>query len=164
MRLPVKEDMMRFLVVALAATLLLATTVEAQGSPGRWALGLHGGGDVTDDHTLKLLGAHVALGIARGTRIQVGVTTVIEEPGTRVFALAGGQWSPLAWTIRPFVGGGIAMGYQEVGPFTDTDFGWLAQGGFRIALRNLTPFVEVRLMGFTGTTTQILVGFESRVY
>lgn len=155
---------MRSLVVALALGLVLGGTGEAQGGPGRWSLGIHGGADLTDGHTLKLLGAHLAVGIARGTRIQVGVTSVIEEPGTTIFALAGGQWSPAPWTIRPFLGGGIGMGYQEVGPFTETDFGWLAQGGFRIALRNLTPFAELRMMGFTGTTTQVLVGFESRAY
>ena len=155
---------MRFMVVALASTLLLNGTLVAQGSPGRWSIGLHGGADVTDEHTLKLLGAQLAYGITRGTRIQVGVTSVIEEPGTMIFALAGGQWTPAAWTIRPFVGGGVGMGYQEVGPFTETNFGWLAQGGLRIALRSLTPFAEFRLIGFTGTTSQILVGFESRAY
>jgi hypothetical protein len=155
---------MRFLTITVASILLVSGTVEAQRSPGRWSLGLHGGADVTDDHTLKLLGAQLAYGIARGARIQVGVTSVIEEPGTTIFAVAGGQWSPVPWIFRPFVGGGIGMGYQEVGPFTDTEFGWLAQGGFRIALRSLTPFAEFRLLGFTGTTSQILVGFESRAY
>jgi hypothetical protein len=155
---------MRFFFVAVASTLMLTGRLEAQGSAGRWSLGLHGGADVTDDRTLKLLGAQLAFGVARGTRLQVAVTSVIEEPGTTIFALAGGQWSPAAWSLRPFVGGGIAMGYREVGPFTETDFGWLAQGGFRIVLRNLTPFAEVRLMGFSGTATQILIGFESRAY
>lgn len=155
---------MRFLSVTIASILLLSGTLEAQRSPGRWSLGLHGGADVTDDHTLKLLGAQLAYGLASGARIQVGVTSVIEEPGTTIFIMAGGQWSPAPWTFRPFVGGGIGMGYQEVGPFTDTDFGWLAQGGFRIALRGFTPFAEFRLLGFTGTTSQILVGFESRAY
>lgn len=155
---------MRSFVVALALVFTLAGSGEAQGSAGRWSLGIHGGADLTDDHTLKLLGAHLGFGIARGTRIQVGVTSVIEEPGTTIFALAGAQWSPAPWTIRPFLGGGIGMGYQEVGPFTQSDFGWLAQGGFRISIRNITPFAELRMMGFTGTTTQLLVGFESRAY
>ena len=154
---------MRSFAVMLASALLVTGPLEAQ-SPSRWTLGLHGGADVTDEHTLKLLGAHLAYGVARGTRIQVGITSVIEEPGTTIFALAGGQWSPGSWVLRPFVGGGMGMGYQEVGPFSETDFGWLAQGGFRIALRSITPFVEIRLIGFTGTTTQILAGFESRAY
>jgi hypothetical protein len=155
---------MRFLPVVIASMVLLTGRLEAQRSAARWSLGIHGGADITDEHTLKLLGAQLAYGIARGARIQVGVTSVIEEPGTTIFAMAGGQWSPAAWTFRPFVGGGIGMGYQEVGPFTETDFGWLAQGGFRIALRSFTPFAEFRLLGFTGTTSQILVGFESRAY
>jgi hypothetical protein len=154
---------MRFLALATLASVLLSGSAVAQGSAGRWTLGLHGGADLTDDHTLKLLGAHLAVGVARGVRAQVAVTSVIEEPGTLIFATAGAQWSP-AWTVRPFVGGGIAMGYQEVGPFSETEFGWMAQGGIRFALRNLTPFAEVRLMGFTGTATQLLVGFESRAY
>jgi hypothetical protein len=154
---------MRFFLIALASTIFLAHPLEAQRSAGRWTLGLHGGADVTDDHTLKLLGAHLAVGVARGVRAQVAVTSVIEEPGTLIFVTAGGQWSP-AWTLRPFLGGGVGMGYQEVGPFNETDFGWMAQGGLRLALRNLTPFAELRVFGFTGTTTQILVGFESRAY
>ena len=156
--------MIRFFGLATLAILLTWGNLEAQGSRGRWSLGLHGGADVSDEHTLKLLGAQLAYGIARGPRIQVGVTSVIEEPGTTVFVLAGGQWSPATWVLRPFVGGGLGVGYTEVGPFTDTDFGWLAQGGFRIALRNLTPFAEFRLIGLTGTASQILVGFESRAY
>lgn len=143
-------------------SLLLAGSLQAQGA--RWSLGLHGGADVTDDHTLKLLGAQLGYGVARGTRIQVGVTSVIEEPGTMIFALAGGQWTPVPWTLRPFVGGGLAMSYQEVGPFSETDFGWLAQGGLRLVLRSITPFAEFRLMGLSGTRSQVLVGFESRAY
>ena len=152
---------LRFATLAIAIT-VIATPVQAQGA--RWSLGLHGGADVTDDHTLKLLGAQLGYGIARGTRIQVGVTSVIEEPGTMIFALAGGQWTPAPWTLRPFIGGGLGMVYQEVGPFSETDFGWLAQGGFRLVFRNITPFAEFRLLGFTGTASQILVGFESRAY
>jgi hypothetical protein len=129
---------LRFAALAIAAILTGAGSVQAQS--GRWSLGLHGGADVSDDHTLKLLGAQLGYGVARGTRLQVAVTSVIEEAGTQVFALAGGQWTPAPWTIRPFVGGGLAMAYQEVGPFTETDFGWLAQGGFRIVFRNFTPF------------------------
>jgi hypothetical protein len=154
---------MRLLLLATAVSLLAAGNLAAQRSAGHWTLGLHGGADVTDDHTLKLLGAQVGYGISRTARIQVGVTSVIEEPGTTIFATAGGQLAP-AWTVRPWIGAGLGMGYQEVGPFTDTEFGWLAQGGVRIALRSLTPFAEVRLFGFTGTTTQILVGIESRAY
>jgi hypothetical protein len=150
--------------VAIAASMAATATRSLQAQGARWSLGLHGGADVTDDHTLKLLGAQLGYGIARGTRIQVAVTTVIEEPGTMFFALAGGQWTPARWTIRPFIGGGLAMAYQEVGPFNETDFGWLAQGGFRLVFRNLTPFAEFRLIGFNGTASQILVGFESRAY
>jgi hypothetical protein len=153
---------LRILAVALAATLATAGSLQAQGF--RWSLGLHGGADVTDDHTLKLLGAQLGYGIARGTRIQVAVTTVIEESGTMVFALAGGQWTPMPWTLRPFIGGGVAMAYQEVGPFSETDFGWLAQGGVRLVFRSFTPFAEFRLIGFDGTASQILLGFESRAY
>ena len=153
---------LRFAALAIAATLMGTGVAHAQG--GRWSLGLHGGADVTDDHTLKLLGAQLGYGVARGTRVQVAVTSVIEEAGTMVFALAGGQWTPVPWTIRPFVGGGLAMAYQEVGPFTETEFGWLAQGGFRIVFRNFTPFAEFRLIGFGGTRSQVLIGFESRAY
>ena len=156
--------MIRFLALAMACTSLVAGNLQAQRSAARWSLGLHGGADLTDSHTLKLLGAQIGYGIARVARIQVGVTSVIEEPGTTIFALAGGQWSPATWTFRPFVGGGLGMGYQEVGPFTETDFGWLAQGGFRIAMRSMTPFAEFRLIGLTGTTSQVVVGVESRVY
>jgi hypothetical protein len=56
------------------------------------------------------------------------------------------------------------MSYQEVGPFSETDFGWLAQGGLRLVLRSITPFAEFRLMGLSGTRSQVLVGFESRAY
>ena len=154
---------LRFAALAVAAILMGTESVQAQGG-GRWSLGLHGGADVTDDHTLKLLGAQLGYGVARGTRIQIAVTSVIEEPGTLVFALAGAQWTPAPWTLRPFLGGGLALAYQEVGPFNETDFGWLAQGGFRLVFRNLTPFAEFRLIGFNGTTSQILVGFESRAY
>lgn len=153
---------LRFAALAIAASLMGTGSVQAQG--GRWSIGLHGGVDLTDDHTLKLLGAQLGYGVARGTRIQVAVTSVIEEPGTIVFALAGGQWTPAPWTIRPFLGGGLAMTYQEVGPFNETDFGWLAQGGVRIVFRNFTPFAEFRLMGFSGTRSQVLIGFESRAY
>lgn len=154
----------RFLLLAIAGISLLAGRLEAQRSAARWSIGLHGGADLTDEHTLKLLGAQIGYGVARGVRIQLGVTSVIEEPGTTIFALAGGQWSPADWIFRPFVGGGLGMGYREVGFFTETDFGWLAQGGFRVALRSMTPFVELRLIGLTGTTSQLLVGIESRVY
>jgi hypothetical protein len=153
---------LRIFTAAIAATLATAGTLQAQG--GGWSLGLHGGADVTDDHTLKLLGAQLGYGIARGTRIQVAVTTVIEEPGTMFFALAGAQWTPAPWTIRPFIGAGLAMAYQEVGPFNETDFGWLAQGGIRLVFRSFTPFAEFRLIGFGGTASQILAGFESRAY
>jgi hypothetical protein len=154
---------MRCVTAALAVILLLSSTLEAQQG-GRWSLGIHGGGDVTDQHTLKLLGAHLGVGIAPGTRIQVAVTSVIEEPGTLLFAGASAQWTPAPWPVRPYIGGGIGVGYQEVGPFSETDFGWLAQAGLRIPFRSVTPFAEIRLFGFTGTTTQILVGFESRAY
>ena len=154
----------RILGLAFLAITVPGSNLEAQSSAGRWSLGLHGGADVTDQHTLKLLGAQLAYGITRGTRIQVGVTSVIEEPGTTMFALLGGQWTPVPWVFRPFVGGGIGLGYQEVGPFSNTEFGWLAQGGFRVALRRITPFAELRLIGLNGTTSQILVGFESRAY
>ena len=153
---------LRFAVLAIGATVMGTGPVYAQG--GRWSLGLHGGADVTDDHTLKLLGAQLGYGIARGTRIQVGVTSVIEEPGIMIFAQAGAQWTPAPWAIRPFVGGGLAMVYQEVGPFSDTEFGWLAQGGFRLVFRNISPIAEIRLMGISGTRTQILIGFETRAY
>lgn len=157
------KTLFRLGALALAFLVGPPDPLQAQGG-GRWTLGIHGGADLTDENTLKLLGAHVGYGITRSTRLQVGVTTVIEGPGTNVFATAGGQWSPAPWVFRPFVGGGIAMGYQEVGPFTDTEFGWLAQAGFRLAFRRVTPFAEFRLMGFTGTTSQLLVGFESRAY
>jgi hypothetical protein len=154
---------MRGVAAAMAVILCLSTPLEGQQG-GRWSLGIHGGGDVTDQHTLKLLGAQLGVGIAPGTRIQVAVTSVIEEPGTLLFAGASAQWTPAPWPVRPYVGGGAGMAYQEVGPFSETEFGWLAQAGLRIPFRSITPFAEIRMFGFGGTTTQILVGFESRAY
>ncbi len=151
-----------FLLVLLS--LLAISSSQAQHAAGRWTLGLHGGADVSDDQTQKLLGAHLGVSIAPGTRTQLAVTTVIEEPGTTVFALLGAQWSPAPWRVQPYLGGGAGMSYREVGPFTQTDFGWMAQGGFRIPLRGITPFAEFRLIGITGTVSQILVGFENRSY
>jgi hypothetical protein len=154
----------RVLVLAVTGMALLAGPLHAQRSAARWSIGIHGGADLTDEHTLKLLGAQIGYGIVRNARLQVSVTSVIEEPGTTIFALAGGQFSPSRLVFRPFAGGGLGMGYREVGPFTQTDFGWLAQAGFRLALRGVTPFAEFRLIGLTGTTSQVLVGLESRVY
>jgi hypothetical protein len=154
---------MRLLFLLMLVTLGALNTLSAQGL-NRWSLGLHGGADVSDDHTLKLLGAHLGYGIATGTRIQLAVTSVIEEPGTTVFGGLTAQWSPTRWTLRPFVGGGLGMGYSEAGPFSDTELGGMVQGGFRFFLRNLTPFAELRLFSFDGTRTQILIGFESRAY
>lgn len=154
---------MRGTVVALTMALVVSSSLAAQQG-GRWSIGLHGGGDVTDQHTLKLLGAHLAVGVAPGTRLQFAVTSVIEEPGTLLFTGISAQWSPAPWPVRPYLGGGGGMAYQEVGPFSETDFGWLAQGGFRVPFRTITPFAELRVFGFDNISTQILIGFENRPY
>jgi len=152
---------LRHLVILLTLLGFTAGTLEAQRSMARWSLGIHGGADLSDEHTLKLLGAQLGYGIPGGIRILAAFSSVIEEPGTQMFATLGPQWTPVRAVITPYVGGGVALGYLEVGPFSETDWGWLVQGGIRVPLRGFVPFAEARLMGFTGTTTQILIGFES---
>jgi hypothetical protein len=151
-------------LVLTALTLGLGQAAHAQRDPGRWSLGIHGGADVTDNHTLKLLGAQIGYGVSRSIRVQFAVTSVIEEPGNQIFFGTGAQWTLPRGRLRPFLGGGLGVQYAEVGPFSNTDWGLLGQGGFKVVFRNLTPYAELRILGFTGTTTQILVGFESRAY
>ena len=156
--------MRRIALATLLTAVVFSGVLQAQRSSGRWTFGIHGGADVSDHETLKLLGGQFAFSLPRGFRIQVAASTVIEEAGTQVFGGASLQWTPGRGALQPYLGGGLALLYAEVGPFSDTDFGLLAQAGIRVRFRNVTPFAEVRLMRFTATATQILAGFEVRVY
>lgn len=139
------------------------TPLEAQRPETQASLGIHLGADVSDHHPLKLLGGQLAFNFAHGIRLQAIVTTVLEEPGTFVTMGVALHWHLPRGRVRPFLGGGAVLTYQDVGVLGQTDAGWLAQGGFEVPLRNLTPFAELRLIGRTSVATQILAGFKVEI-
>jgi hypothetical protein len=161
-----KDTTMRTaLVLALVtATTLSASRLEAQYERSRGgSIGFHVGADVSDQHTIKLVGGQFAINLASGIRVQLALSSVIEEPGTFLFAGTGLQWYLPRGRFRPFVGGGLGFEYGEVGPFSDTNWGWLAHGGFEVPTANVTPFVELRLLGFSSVATQVLGGLKIEV-
>lgn len=142
------------------AALAIPACLFAQRPETQASLGVHIGADVSDQHTLKLVGGQLAFNFPHGLRAQALITSVIEEPGTFLIMGAELQWHLPRGPVRPFVGGGVALTYQDVGLFANTDTGWLAEGGLEVPLRNLTPFAELRLIGTSAVATQILAGFK----
>ncbi|MEO8198969.1 MAG: hypothetical protein ABI679_00475 [Gemmatimonadota bacterium] len=153
---------MRFSAMGLivGATCIAAHSLHAQRPERQASLGIHFGADVTDQHTLKLVGGQLAFNFPYGLRAQAAVTSVIEEPGTFLLMAATLQWHLSRGVVRPFIGGGVSLTYQDVGAFGHTDTRVLGEGGLEVPLRNLTPFAQVRLINMNGTTTQILGGFK----
>ena len=154
--------LVRAFSVTLALTAALSTILPAQRSSGI-SLGIHGGLDVSDENKTAILGAQLAFHLPRGLRIQLAGTSVVEGVTNLWYASSSLEWTLPQGTVRPFAGAGLALEYGEIGSVSDTEVGWLALGGFKIPIRRVMPFVEIRLLGVSGTLTQLLIGFESRL-
>jgi hypothetical protein len=156
--------MRTLLLVTLAAATMGSHQLEAQSSRSRGgSIGFHVGADVSDHHALKLVGGQFDINLGYAFRVQFALSSVVEEPGNLLFAGGGVQWYLAQSRLRPFVGAGVSFEYVEVGPFAHTDWGWLAHGGLEFRTGNVTPFVELRLLGFTSVATQILGGLKVEV-
>ncbi len=140
-----------------------APRLEAQDRQKGGTLGIHIGGDVSDQHTIKMAGGQFGINFARSLRVQFALSTILDEPGTSLFAGGALQWHLQHGAVRPFVGAGASMEYVGVELFSDTQWGWLAEGGIEVPTRNVIPFVELRLLGLNSVATQILVGFNVEV-